>query len=192
MTSGLLIAAPLRRRRIWAVAGSAVTVCAFLGCGDGGSPTQPERSNATATTAARQATSFRFVKAPVVVYYAKPGYPAQWTIVVRLNKVLPRRSNRRPRGDLLTDGNPSEAGLSRVGSRKGRACYVTSYGSENDVHGSPHLVKPRDGQRVTITLYFNKRTLPVDIRVAARRKATLPEVNTFEGVQPYLAQLGCL
>jgi hypothetical protein len=149
-------------------------------------------ANSAVVVAARQPTSFRFAKAPVVAYYAAAGTSAQWVIVARLNKVLPTKSDRRPRADFLIDRNPSEAGPSRVGSRKGRrACYVTSYSSENDVHGSPQLVTPRDGQRVTITLYFNKRKSFVDVRVSARRVASLAAVNTHEGIQPYLAQLGC-
>jgi hypothetical protein len=162
---------------------------------DGSSSGGPEGSNTTTSAAAvvvRQSTSFRFAKAPVVAYYAAAGYSAQWVIVARLNKVLPTKSDRRPRADFRIDHNPSEAGPSRVGSRKGgRACYVTSYSSENDVHGSPQLVKPRNGQRVTITLYFNKRK-SVDVRASARRMASLPEVNTYEGIRPYLVQLGCL
>ena len=174
------------------MAGAVATVCALLGCGDG-SPAQTAAPGTTATTAtaARQATSFRFVKAPVVVYWASAGRSAQWAIVVRLNKVLPTTPDRRPRADLRIDGNPSEAGPSRVGSRMGRTCYATSYGSENDVHGSPQLVKPRNGQRVTITLYFNKYK-SVDVRASARRVAPLAAVNTREGIQPYLAQLGCI
>jgi hypothetical protein len=171
------------------MAGAVATVCALLGCGDG-SPAQTAAPGTTAT-AARQATSFRFAKAPIVVYWASAGRSAQWAIVVRLNKALPTKSDRRPRADLRIDGNPSEAGPSRVGSRMGRACYVAAYPSENDVHGSPQLVKPRNGQRVTITLYFNKDK-SVDVRAAARRVASLPAVNTREGIQPSLAQLGCI
>jgi hypothetical protein len=158
---------------------------------DGSSSGRPEGTTTAAVVVARQATSFRFVEAPVVVYYAAADYSAQWTIVARLNKALPTKPDRRPRGDFLIDGNPSEAGPSRVGSRRGRACYVASYSSENDVQGSPQLVKPRNGQRVTITLYFNKRK-SVDVRASARRMASLPEVNTYEGIRPYLAQLGCV
>jgi hypothetical protein len=40
---------------------------------------------------------------------------------------------------------------------------VAAYGSENDTHGSPQPAKARNGQRVTITLYFNKHK-SVDIR----------------------------
>lgn len=148
-------------------------------------------TTSAAVAASGRATSFRFVKAPVVAYYAAAGHSAQWMIVARLNKALPTRSDRRPRADLRVDGNPSEAGPSRVGSRMGRACYVASYSSENDAQGSPQLVKPRSGQRVTITLYFNKR-MSVDVRVSARRVASLAAVNTHEGIQPYLAQLGCV
>lgn len=187
---------PVTRRAAWwgAVPG---LVVAFLlaACSSGANSSDraedEEATNSAATVAARQATSFRFVKSPVVAYYAEAGHSAQWTIVVRLNKALPTRPDRRPRADLRIDHNPSEAGPSRVGSRKGRACYAASYSSENDVQGSPQLVKPRRGQRVTVTLYFNKRK-SVDILTSARRAVSLAEVNTHEGIQPYLAQLGCV
>jgi hypothetical protein len=162
--------------------------------GNASSSNRPAATGATTSAdraVLRQRTSFRFARTPVVVYAASAGHSAQWAIVARLNKPLPTGSDRRPRADLRIDHNPSEAGPSRVGSRNGRACYVAAYSSENDKHGSPQLVKPRDGQRVTITLYFNKHK-SVDIRAGARRAASLAAVNTQKGIQPYLAQLGCL
>jgi hypothetical protein len=199
----MLLAAGLRQRNVpiarRAVCGGAVPglIAAFLlaACSnDANSSGRFGGESATtsaAVVAARQPTSFRFVKAPVVAYYAEAGSSGQWAIVVRLNKALPIRSDRRPRADLRIDRNPSEAGPSRVGSRKGRACYVASYSSENDVENSPQLVKPRNGQRVTVTLYFNKRK-SVDVRTSARRAGSLAGVNTHEGIQPFLAQLGCV
>jgi hypothetical protein len=200
----MLLAVGLRRRNVPAVpravclgaVSGLVAALLLAACSSGASSSGraegESATNSAAVVAARQVTSFRFVKAPVVAYYAEAGYRAQWAIVVRLNKALPTRSDRRPRADLLIDGNPSEAGPSRVGSRKERACYGASYSSENDVQGSPQLVKPRNGQRVTVTLYFNKRKSVVDVRTSAHREASLAGVNTHEGIRPYLAQLGCV
>jgi hypothetical protein len=148
-------------------------------------PTAPRASDA------QQSTAFRFVKAPIAIYAADAGHSAQWAIVVRVNTALPTGADRRPRADLRIDHNPSEAGPSRVGSRTGRACYVAAYSSENDKEGPPQLVKPRAGKRVTITLYFNKHK-SIDASVRSRHAKVLSAVNTREGIQPYLASLGCL
>jgi hypothetical protein len=162
-----------------------------------GSATPPDATQGTRTptaprvSSAQQSTTFRFVEAPIAVYASEAGHSAQWAIVVRLNKPLPTGQDRRPRADLRIDHNPSEAGPSRVGSRTGRACYVAAYSSENDKEGSPQLVKPRPGKRVTVTLYFNKHK-SVDARVRPRHAKALSAVNTREGIQPYLASLGCL
>jgi hypothetical protein len=199
----MLLPVGLRRRNVpvasravcWGAVPGLIAAFLLTACSSGASSSGraegESATNSAAVVAARQATSFRFVKAPVAAYYAEAGHSAQWTIVVRLNKALPTRSDRRPRADLRIDRNPSEAGPSRVGSRKGRACYVASYSSENDVQGSPQLVKPRNGQRVTVTLYFNKRK-SFDVRTSARRAASLAAVNTHEGIRPYLTQLGCV
>ncbi len=199
----MLLAVGLRRRNVpmapravcWGAVPGLVAAFLLSACSSGASSSgQVEGGSATnsaAAVAARQATSFRFVKAPVVAYYAEAGRSGQWAVVVRLNKALPTRSDRRPRADLRIDRNPSEAGPSRVGSRNGRACYVASYSGENDMESSPQLVKPRNGQRVTVSLYFNKRK-SVDVRTSARHVASLAGVNTHEGIQPFLAQLGCV
>jgi hypothetical protein len=147
-------------------------------------------SVASAATEKREPTTFRLVGRPVVVYYAAPGHSAQWAVVARLNKALPSGSDHRPRADLRIDHEPSEARPSRVGSRNGRACYVASYGSENDKSAAPQLVKPHDGQRVTVTLYFNKRKF-MNIWSRAERRDSLGDVNSEQGIQPYLARLGC-
>jgi hypothetical protein len=149
-----------------------------------------ETGTTAAATPARKSTTYRFAKPPIAVFYGEKGYPAQWTILVRLNKPLPTNAQRRPRGDLHVDHEPSEAGPSRVGDRKTHACYVAAYGSENDVKGGAQLVKPRDKQLVTVTLSFNRRT-SVSVRVRARKAATLAAVNTQQGVRPYLDELGC-
>jgi hypothetical protein len=51
-------------------------------------------------------------------------------------------------------------------------------------------VKPHDGQKVTLTLYFNKRKF-VSTRSRAVRRGSPGDVNSAKGIQPYLAQLGC-
>lgn len=149
----------------------------------------PVAASAT-TTAEREHTTFRFAATPVVVFYAAKGHAAQWAVVARLNKALPTGADHRPRADLRIDHEPSDARVSRVGSRNGRACYVANYSSENDQHGAPQLVKPEDGQKVTVTLYFNKRKFTTT-RARANRRAALGDVNSAQGLQPYLGELGC-
>jgi hypothetical protein len=187
-----------RQLRISGVLAAALAL-ALGACASGNSREAAPSETATAptgippappTTSSRESTTFRFVRPPVVVY-ANEGRSAQWAIVVRLNKALPTGANHRSRGDLRLDHEPSDSGASRVGSRVGRACYLANYSSENDKQGAPQLVSPHNGQRVTVTLYFNKRKTK-DTRLHAKRRSKLADVNTREGVQEYLQQLGCL
>jgi hypothetical protein len=67
---------------------------------------------------------------------------------------------------------------------------VASYSSENDEHGAPQLVDPHDKQKVSITLYFNKRKF-VSTRSRAVRRGSLGDVNSAHGIQADLAKLGC-
>jgi hypothetical protein len=180
---------------------SSISVALVLGlgaangaCAHGTSHTDTARAPKgippAAATATRDPTTFRFVGAPAVVFYAAAGHHAQWAVIARLNKALPTGSDGRPRADLRIDHEPSEAGASRVGSRNGRACYVASYSSENDEHGAPQLVDPHDKQKVSITLYFNKRKF-VSTRSRAVRRGSLGDVNSAHGIQADLAKLGC-
>jgi hypothetical protein len=163
----------------------AIALILILGAGSGACA-----HGLSPAAAKREPTRFRFVGAPVVIFYSAAGHDAQWAVVARLNKALPTGSDHRPRADLRIDHEPSDASPSRVGSRDGRACYVAGYGSENDEHGARQLLKPHNGQKVSITLYFNKRRF-VSARSRAIRRRSLGDVNSAQGIRPYLRRLGC-
>jgi hypothetical protein len=173
----------------------APAVALLLACGkqaNSGAATAQGTANSYAIAGPRPTTSYRFVKPPIVVWARhrpNPGQNIEYYIIARVNKPIPK-SRGRFKGDLQIDSSPSEAGPARYHTTSGRWCYYATYGSSNNAHGAPQLLKPQRDQRVTVTLYFNKRKY-VDAHVTAH-EAKADEVGYDHKDDKYLRRLGCL
>lgn len=133
------------------------------------------------------AAAYRFTRTPIVVFTGADPAPKaniNFYVFARLNRALPR-GRAGVRADLRLDGSPSEAGIATASRHP--PCYRASYGNHNNAQGAPQLVHPKDGQRATLTLYFNKRRF-----VRTRIRLRHVDAAGYDPVDArYLRRLGC-